>query len=66
MAGQSFTSANQTAVKFGGVVAGGFSVTVTNNALGTVPGVIGETEPTASQQIKAAGLRAEIRRGTQA
>ena len=55
-AGQSFTSANQVVVKVGSAVAGGFSITVTNNALGTVPGVLGETEPTASQHIKAAGF----------
>jgi hypothetical protein len=56
MAGQSFTSANQVAVNVGGAVAGGFSITVANNAMGTVPAVIGETEPTASAQIKAAGF----------
>jgi hypothetical protein len=55
-AGQSFTSANQVVVKVGSAVAGGFSITVTNNALGTVPGVLGETEPTASARIKAAGF----------
>ena len=55
-AGQSFTTANQVVVKVGSAVAGGFSITVTNNALGTVPGVMGQTEPTASQHIKAAGF----------
>jgi hypothetical protein len=56
VAGQSFTAPNQVAVKIDSVVAGGFSITVTNNAMGTVPGVIGETEPTASASIKAAGF----------
>jgi hypothetical protein len=55
-AGQSFTTASQVVVKVGSAVAGGFSITVTNNALGTVPGVMGQTEPTASQHIKAAGF----------
>jgi hypothetical protein len=55
-AGQSFTSASQAAVTVTGAVAGGFSITVTNNATGIVPGVIGETEPTASAQIRSAGF----------
>jgi hypothetical protein len=47
-AGQSFTSADQIAVKVDSAVAGGFSITATNNAM--------ETEPRASARIQAAGF----------
>ena len=54
-AGQSF-SVNGIVVKVDSAVAGGFSITVTNNATGIVPNVLNEPEATAAAEINAAGF----------
>src|SRR6202044_655795 len=53
-AGQSFTIVNGVKVEVDSSVAGGFSITVTNNGLGIVPDVLNESEATASEKINAA------------
>jgi hypothetical protein len=55
-AGQSFTIVNGVKVEVNNAVAGGFSITVINNATGIVPNVLNEPEATASQEITAAGF----------
>ena len=55
-AGQSFTIVNGVKVEVDSSVAGGFSITVTNNGLGIVPDVLNESEATASEKINAAGF----------
>jgi hypothetical protein len=54
-AGQSF-SVSGIVVKVDSAVAGGFSITVTNNATGIVPNVLNEPEATAAAEINAAGF----------
>ena len=55
-AGQAYAIVNGIEVKVDGAVAGGFSVTVTNNAKGIVPNVVNESETTATEKIDAAGF----------
>lgn len=54
-AGQSFT-VNEVTVQVDSAVAGGFSMTVTNNASGIVPDVLNEPLATATEKINAAGF----------
>ena len=55
-AGQSFTIVNGIMVQVDSSVAGGFSVTITNNASAIVPDVVDELEATASDKIVTAGF----------
>jgi hypothetical protein len=55
-AGQSFTIVNGIMVQVDSSVAGGFSVTITNNASAIVPDVLNELEAAASEKIVAAGF----------
>jgi hypothetical protein len=55
-AGQCYAVVNGVMVQVNSAVAGGFSITVTNNGSGIVPDVVNEPEATASEKITAAGF----------
>jgi hypothetical protein len=55
-AGQSYAVVNGVMVQVNSAVAGGFSITVTNNGSGIVPDGVNEPEATASEKITAAGF----------